>query len=101
MNKIDILLTIAIALCAFILGVTVAGYNQFNADPPEHYNIQSRALNYTDKTVTVKQIQNSQSLVKYQIMNRNEQQMYKDISDLTKALTRLVKLLEKLAKQQL
>jgi len=27
--------------------------------------------------------------------------MYKDISDLTKALTRLVKLLEKLAKQQL
>lgn len=34
-------------------------------------------------------------------MTRNEQQMYKDISDLTKALTRLVKLLEKLAKQQL
>ena len=34
-------------------------------------------------------------------MNRNEQQMYKDISDLTKALTRLVKLLEKLAKQQI
>jgi len=28
-------------------------------------------------------------------MTRNEQQMYKDISDLTKALTRLVKLLEK------
>ena len=28
-------------------------------------------------------------------MNRNQQQMYKDISDLTKALTRLVKLLEK------
>jgi len=34
-------------------------------------------------------------------MSRNEQQMYKDISDLTKALTRLVKLLEKLAKHQL
>jgi|TARA_B100000085_G_scaffold240618_1_gene231081 hypothetical protein len=34
-------------------------------------------------------------------MTKNEQQMYKDISDLTKALTRLVKLLEKLAKQQL
>jgi hypothetical protein len=33
-------------------------------------------------------------------MTRNEQQMYKDISDLTKALTRLVKLLEKMAKQQ-
>ena len=32
-------------------------------------------------------------------MTRNEQQMYKDISDLTKALTRLVKLLEKQVKQ--
>ena len=35
-----------------------------------------------------------------EIMNRNEQQMYKDISNLTKALTRLVKVIEKLAKQQ-
>ena len=34
------------------------------------------------------------------IMNKNEQQMYKDISDLTKALTKLVKVIEKLAKQQ-
>jgi|TARA_R110001592_G_scaffold274962_1_gene541912 hypothetical protein len=34
-------------------------------------------------------------------MNRNEQQMYKDISSLTKALERLVKILEKLAKEQL
>jgi hypothetical protein len=34
-------------------------------------------------------------------MNRNEQQMYKDISSLTKALERLVKILEKMAKQQL
>ena len=49
MNSIQTLLTIAIALCAFILGVTVAGYTQFNADPPEHYNIQSRCLNYTNK----------------------------------------------------
>jgi hypothetical protein len=32
-------------------------------------------------------------------MTRNEQQMYKDISALTKALTRLVKLLEKQVKQ--
>jgi len=32
-------------------------------------------------------------------MTRNEQQMYKDISNLTKALTRLVKLLEKQIKQ--
>ena len=28
-------------------------------------------------------------------MNKNEQQMYKDISDLTKALTKLIKLIEK------
>ena len=28
-------------------------------------------------------------------MNRNEQQMYKDISDLTRALTKLIKLIEK------
>ena len=33
-------------------------------------------------------------------MNRNQQQMYKDISDLTKPLTKLVKVIEKLAKQQ-
>mgnify|MGYP006237806427 FL=1 len=49
MNNIHTLLTIAIALCAFMLGMTVAGYTQFTADPPEHYNVQSRALNYTDK----------------------------------------------------
>jgi hypothetical protein len=35
-----------------------------------------------------------------EIMNRNEQQMYKDISDLTKAVQKLVKLLTKLAKEQ-
>ena len=34
-------------------------------------------------------------------MNKNEQQMYRDISSLTKAVQRLVKLLEKMAKQQL
>ena len=34
-------------------------------------------------------------------MNRNEQQMYKDISNLTKAVQKLVKLIEKMAKQQL
>ena len=32
-------------------------------------------------------------------MNKNEQQMYRDISSLTKALERLVKILEKLAKE--
>ena len=31
-------------------------------------------------------------------MNRNEQQLYKDISDLTKAVKKLVKLLEKVIK---
>ena len=34
-------------------------------------------------------------------MTRNEQQLYKDISDLTKAVQKLVKLIEKMAKQQL
>ena len=33
-------------------------------------------------------------------MNRNEQQMYKDISSLTKAVEKLVKILTKLAKEQ-
>ena len=36
-----------------------------------------------------------------EIMNRNEQQLYKDISNLTKAVQKLVKLIEKMAKQQL
>jgi len=34
----------------------------------------------------------------YEIMNKNEQQMYRDISDLTKAVQKLVKLLEKVIK---
>ena len=34
-------------------------------------------------------------------MKSKQQQMYKDISNLTKALTKLVKILEKMAKQQL
>ena len=33
-------------------------------------------------------------------MTRNEQQMYRDISNLTKALEKLVKVLTKLAKDQ-
>ena len=37
----------------------------------------------------------------YEIMNRHEQQLYKDISNLTKAVQKLVKLIEKMAKQQL
>ena len=35
-----------------------------------------------------------------EIMNKNEQQMYRDISALTKALEKLVKVLTKLAKEQ-
>jgi hypothetical protein len=34
-------------------------------------------------------------------MNRNEQQMYEDISRLTKAVERLVKLIEQMAKEEL
>ena len=34
-------------------------------------------------------------------MNRNEQQLYKDISSLTKALEKLVKILTQLAKRDL
>ena len=33
-------------------------------------------------------------------MNRYEQQFYKDISDLTKAITKLVKVMEKIIKAQ-
>ena len=33
-------------------------------------------------------------------MSKNQQQMYKDISDLTNALTKLVKVLEKIVKYQ-
>ena len=40
-------------------------------------------------------------LKQYEIMNKNEQQLYRDISNLTKAVQKLVKLLEKIAKQQL
>ena len=34
---------------AFMLSMTIACYIDIMADPPEHYNIQSRYLNYTDK----------------------------------------------------
>ena len=34
-------------------------------------------------------------------MNKNEQQLYRDISNLTKAVQKLVKLIEKIAKAQL
>ena len=49
MNNIHRLFMLGISWFAFILGVTIAGYSQFTADPPEHFAIHSRALNYTDK----------------------------------------------------
>jgi uncharacterized membrane protein len=49
MNSTNILLFAAGMLFAFILSMTIACYIDVMADPPEHYNIQSRALNYTDK----------------------------------------------------
>ena len=50
MNSIHTLLTIAIALFSFILGMTLAYYDAvILRDPPLHYAIESRCLNYTDK----------------------------------------------------
>ena len=49
MNNIYRLFMLGVSWFAFILGVTIAGYSQFTADPPEHFAIHSRALNYTDK----------------------------------------------------
>jgi len=49
MNNIHRLFMLGVSWFAFILGVTIAGYSQFTADPPEHFAIHSRALNYTDK----------------------------------------------------
>ena len=56
MNNIHRLFMLGVSWFAFILGVTIAGYSQFTADPPEHFAIHSRALNYTDKTATLKQM---------------------------------------------
>ena len=44
------LLTIVIALFSFILGMTIAYYDAtILRDPPLHYAIESRCLNYTNK----------------------------------------------------
>ena len=37
------------AIFAFMLSMTIACYITITADPPEHYAIHTRALNYTDK----------------------------------------------------
>ena len=57
---------------------------------------RSRILNEQKQVVT-----DTHCLKQYEIMNKNEQQLYRDISNLTKAVQKLVKLLEKIAKQQL
>ena len=49
MNNIQRLFVLAVAWVFFMLGVTLAYYKQFMADPPEHFAIHCRALNYTDK----------------------------------------------------
>ena len=49
MNSKDIIMFVLGAISAFMLSMTIACYMEVMADPPEHYNIQSRALNYTDK----------------------------------------------------
>ena len=49
MNSTNIFLFATGMLFAFIISMTIACYIDVMADPPEHYNIQSRALNYTDK----------------------------------------------------
>ena len=49
MNNIHRLFMLAVAWVFFLLGMTIAYYNQFTADPQEHFAIHSRALNYTDK----------------------------------------------------
>ena len=49
MNNVHRLFMLAIAWVFFLLGMTIAYYNQFTADPQEHFAIHSRALNYTDK----------------------------------------------------
>jgi len=48
MNK-DIIIFALGAISAFMLSMTIACYNELTADPPEHFAIHTRALNYTDK----------------------------------------------------
>ena len=56
---------------------------------------RSRILNELKRVAT-----DTHCLNVLEIMNKNEQQMYRDISALTKALEKLVKVLTKLAKDQ-
>ena len=49
MNSKDIIMFMLGAMFAFMLSMTIACYIDIMADPPEHYSIQSRALNYAEK----------------------------------------------------
>ena len=50
MNSITKLLIFALALFTFILGMTIAYYDAVMLrNPPLHYEIESRCLNYTNK----------------------------------------------------
>jgi len=49
MNSKDIIMFALGAISAFMLSMTIACYIDIMADPPEHFAIHSRALNYTDK----------------------------------------------------
>ena len=50
MNSITKLSIIALMLFTFMLGMTIAYYDAvILRDPPIHYSIECRALNYTDK----------------------------------------------------
>ena len=48
MNKNIIMFALGMIL-AFMLSMTIACYIMITADPPEHFAIHTRALNYTDK----------------------------------------------------
>ena len=48
MNK-DIIIFAMGAVFAFMLSMTIACYIMITADPPEHFAIHTRALNYTNK----------------------------------------------------
>ena len=49
MNKLQKVVTIFISIATFKLGVLATLYFTINLDPPKHYEIESRCLNYTKK----------------------------------------------------
>jgi len=49
MNKLQKVVTIFISIATFKLGVLTTLYFTINLDPPKHYEIESRCLNYTQK----------------------------------------------------